>query len=321
MYSSYPIVARTPRERFDSFTGLVDKMFCPMELDGSRMERDRFSARVDATNLRSVKLVRVVSTPVIVRRRAQDIARICDPPYLVKFQLRGESVWSQRGREVHARPGDFVICSTAEPYSLVFRGEYEMPVLVVPESTMRRLTPDPNQFLGLRMSGEDADCGLLSSFVAQVVARMHKLPDPMAHRIEANVLDLLGAVLAARARPGFVSREQLLSQVKVYIQDHLHDRHLGPATLAQAFSVSTRLIHTLFEDEPITVGKYIRSLRVNSCRYALENSDATRISLTDLALQWGFYDLSHMSRNFREVYGEPPSSFLLHKRKAESLSK
>lgn len=315
MYSSYPLLARSARERFDSFTGLVDEMFCPMELDSSRLERERFSARVDAASLRSIRLVRVASTPISVRRRAQDIAHISDPPYLVKFQLKGESVWSQRGREVHARPGDFVICSTAEPYSLVFRGEYEMPVLVVPESTMRRLTPDPEQFLGLRMPGEDADCGLLSSFVAQVVARMHKLPEPMIHRIEANVLDLLGAVLATRARQGMVSREQLLSQVKAYIQDHLHDRHLGPATLAQVFAVSTRLIHTLFEDEPMTVGKYIRSLRVKSCRHALENSDAARLSLTDLALQWGFYDLSHMSRNFREVYGEPPSSFLLHKRK------
>jgi AraC family transcriptional regulator, positive regulator of tynA and feaB len=315
MYSSYPLLARSPRERFECFTGLVDEMFCPMELDSSRLERERFSARIDAASLRSVRVVRVSSSPISVRRRPQDIARISDPPYLVKFQLKGESVWSQRGREVHARPGDFVICSTAEPYSLVFRGEYEMPVLVVPESIMRRLTPDPEQFLGLRMPGEDADCGLLSSFVAQVVARMHRLPEPMIQRIEANVLDLLGAVLSARSHPGTLSREQLLSQVKVYVQDHLQDPHLGPASLAQAFAVSTRLIHSLFEGEPMTVCKYIRSLRVQMCRRALEKADATRISLTDLALQWGFYDLSHMSRNFREVYGEPPSSFLVNKRK------
>lgn len=315
MYASYPMLARSGPERFDSFTELVDEMFCPMALDNTRLERERFVARVDATNLRSVKLVCVASTRIEVRRRPQDISHIENPPYLVKFQLKGESSWTQRGREVHARPGDFVICSTAEPYSLVFRGEYEMPVLVVPEPVMRRLTPDPDQFLGLRMPGDDADCGLLSSFVAQVVARMHKLPETMVHRVEANVLDLLGAVLSARARHSTVSREQLLAQVKAYIQDHLYDRQLGPATLAQAFCVSTRLIHSLFEDEPMTVGKYIRSLRVKSCRWALENSDSTRISLTDLALQWGFYDLSHMSRNFREVYGEPPSSFL-NKRKA-----
>lgn len=312
MYHSYPITARQPRERFDLFKGLVDELFCPMEMDAPRAVRDSFDARLDAANFGSVQLVRVATSPVRVRRRGEDIARIADPPYLVKFQLKGESLWSQRGREVHVRPGDFVICSTAEPYCLSFFGEYEMPVLVVAESSMRRLTSNPDQFLGRRMSGDEADCSLLCSFVAQIAARMHKLPELMVHRVQANVLDLLGAVLSVRAHHGAVSREQLLAQIRVYIQDHLHDRHLGPATIAGAFGISTRLVHALFEAEPSTVGRYIRKLRVASCRRTLESANPARISLTDVALQWGFYDLSHMTRCFRDEYGEPPRRFLLH---------
>jgi AraC-like DNA-binding protein len=305
------MAARQPRERFDLFKGLVDELFCPMETDAPRAVRESFDARLDAASLGVVQLVRVATSQISVRRRAEDIARIADPPYLVKFQLKGESLWSQRGREVHLKSGDFVICSTAEPYCLSFSGEYEMPVLVVAESTMRRLTSNPDQFLGRRMSGDEADCGLLSSFVAQIAARMHKLPELMVHRVEANVLDLLGGVLSVRAHHGAMSREQLLAQIRVYIQDHLHDRNLGPATIASAFGISTRLVHTLFQAEPLTVGCYIRKLRVASCRRALESADPARISLTDLALQWGFYDLSHMTRCFRDEYGEPPRRFLL----------
>ena len=234
MYQSYAIADCRPRERFDSFRALVDDVFCPMEIDSHRSVRDAFRARVDAVNLGNVKLVRVSTGPLQVRRRPQDLAHITASPYLVKFQLRGESLWSQRGRQVHARPGDFVIASTAEPYTLTFHGDYEMPVMVVPDAIMRRLTPDPDQFLGRRMAAEEADCGLLSSFVAQIVARMNQLSEPMVHRIEANVLDLLGAVLTARARSGALNHEQLLAQVKVYIQDHLHDRGLGPASRATA---------------------------------------------------------------------------------------
>lgn len=311
MFRSYPIIERSQRERFDYFKGLVDEVFCPMDVDPPRSVRENFSARVDAAQFGGVQLVRVASGAMSVRRRPEHIARIPRPPYLVKFQLKGESLWSQRGREVHAKPGDFVICSAAEPYSLTFQGDFDMPVLVVPTGTMRRLTPDPDQFLGRRMAGNDADCGLLSSFVAQIVSRMHALPEPFVHRVEANVLDLLGAVLSARARGASLSREQLLAQVKTYIQDHLHYRNLGPATLAQAFSVSTRLIHSMFEPETMTVGRYIRTLRVKGCRDALLGADPKRVSLTDLALQWGFYDLSHMTRCFREEFGEPPRRFLL----------
>lgn len=314
MYQSYPIATRQPRERFDVFKGLVDELFCPMELDATRTVRESFDARLDAVNLGAVQLVRVSTSPIQVRRRAQDIAQISGPPYLVKFQLKGEALWTQRGRQVHARPGDFLIGSTAEPYSLTFRGEYEMPVMVVPEPIMRRLTPDPDQFLGQRMAAEDADCGLLSSFVAQVVARMHRLSEPMVHRIEANVLDLLGAVLTERARPGTLSREQLLTQIKVYIAGHLQDRNLGPATIASAFAISTRSVHMLFEAETMTVGRYIRAQRVAACRRTLELEGLQRVSLTDVALECGFYDLSHMTRCFREEYGEPPRRFLLLRR-------
>ena len=314
MYQSYAIADCRPRERFDSFRALVNDVFCPMEIDSQRMVRDAFNARVDAVDLGNVKLVRVSTSPLQVRRRPQDIAQISASPYLVKFQLKGESLWSQRGRQVHARPGDFVIASTAEPYSLTFCGDYEMPVMVVPEAIMRRLTPDPDQFLGQRMAAEEADCGLLSSFVAQVVARMSQLSEPMVRRIEANVLDLLGAVLSARAKPGSLTHEQLLAQVKVYIQDHMHDRRLGPAAFAAAFGISTRSVHMLFETQPMTVGRYIRMQRIAACRHTLEAQGLTHASLTDVALQWGFYDLSHMTRCFRDEYGEPPRRYLLLKR-------
>ncbi len=311
MYQSYAIADCRPRERFDRFRALVDEVFCRMEIDSQREVRDAFHARVDAVDLGNVKLVRVSTDPLQVRRRPQDIAHISTSPYLVKFQLKGESLWCQRGRQVHARPGDFVIASTAEPYSLTFCGDYEMPVMVVPDAIMRRLTPDPDQFLGHRMAAEEADCGLLSSFVAQIVARMNQLSEPMVHRIEANVLDLLGAVLSARSRPGPLTREQLLIQVKVYIQDHLHDHQLGPAAIATAFGISTRSVHMLFEAEPMTVGRYIRAQRIAACRRTLEVEGLSHASLTDVALQWGFYDLSHMTRCFREEYGEPPRRFML----------
>jgi AraC-like DNA-binding protein len=63
----------------------------------------------------------------------------------------------------------------------------------------------------------------------------------------------------------------------------------------------------LFEVEPMTLGRYIRALRVEACRRALEHAESGQVRLTELALTWGFYDLSHMSRAFREELGMTPS--------------
>ena len=311
-YQSFPVAGIAARERFDYFQSIVENVFSPMQVTPHQRDPESFRAQIDVAELGHLRLARVASTPLSVQRRDAEVGRLSVAPYLVKFQLRGESIWRQRGREVHLRPGDFVIASMAEPYQLVLPGDYEMPVLALDVTTMRHLDPDPDRFLGQRMSGQDADCGLLSSFVAQVVTRMSRLQEPMISRVEANILDLLGAVMAARSGTAALTSPQQLARIRAYIDHHLHDRMLGPQMIASAFSISTRSLHALFADEPLSVSRYIKVQRLEACRRALEDPAIRRQrTLTDLAHDFGFYDLSHMTRSFREQFGTTPSDYLL----------
>lgn len=307
MYESFPVAAVGERERLDYFQSVVDRVFCPMQIHVLGDSPGGFRGVVDVAELGCLRLARVATQAVTVRRRSAEVANLVDAPYLVKFQMKGESLWSQMGTAVHLRPGDFVIASMAAPYVLRFRDDYDMPVLALAPSTMRALTPDPDRFLGRRMAGEDADCGLLSSFVAQVVARMARLEKPMIRRVEANILDLLGGVLAARSGDVAASPAQQLAQIKRYIGQHLNDRSLGPATLAVAFHISVRHVHALFEAEPMSVGRYIRSLRLEASRRML--AECPLRTLTDIALACGFYDLSHWTRCFRDEYALTPRDY------------
>lgn len=309
MYHAYPIAKVPQKERFDYFLSVVNDVFCPMHCEPA-VDRQRFTAELDASDLGSFSLARVSTPPAAVTRRAPHIARIDDPPYLVKFQMEGESRWSQRGREVRLRPGDFVIATTAEPYRLDLLTPNEMLVLAVPGTTMRRLSPDPEQFLGRLMPSEDAACGLLSNFVAQAARRMSRLPESMAERLETNVLDLLGGVLDAHGsvHPGR-TRDAQLRAIKRFIAQNLRLRQLGPEMIARAFGISTRYVHKLFADEEFTLARYIRNERLLACRRALADPACDRISITNIALQWGFYDLPHMTRSFREAFGVTPKAF------------
>lgn len=306
MFDTYSTAALPSNDRFEYFRDVVDRVFCPMQVQPNVAGGKLFSGAISVTDLRTIKLAHVATTACAVRRRSQDIARLSQSGYLVKFQLAGQSLWMQRGREVHLRPGDFVICSTTEPYSLRFLEDYSMPVLALTEQTMRHLVPNPDQFLGIRMDGADADCGLLSSFVQQVVARMGKMAEPLLMRVEANILDLLGAVLSVRAAAKAVGPDDQLKRIKTFIQLHLQDHTLGPVSVAAEFGISVRYVHSLFKDEPLTLGQYIRSLRARACRLELESETCAGTSLTDIALKWGFYDLSHMSRCFREEFRTSP---------------
>jgi AraC family transcriptional regulator, positive regulator of tynA and feaB len=307
MYETFSLALQKPQQRFDYFQGLIERLFCPMQIEPRSGTAQYFEGALETASLGAVRLARVATSACLVRRRAQDIARVSEVAYLVKFQTRGEALWRQRNREVHLRPGDFVVCSVAEPYRLEFRGPYAMPVLALSAQTMRALTADPDQFLGVRLSGEDADCGLLSAFVAQVSERMSRLSEAMIGRVEANILDLLGGVLAARTRHGALNPAQQSTQIKAYVDLHVRDRQLTPAFVATAFGISTRHLHSLFQQDAMTIGQYIRSLRARGCRAALESGATGHRSLTDLALSWGFYDLSHMTRCFKSEFGMTPS--------------
>jgi AraC-like DNA-binding protein len=295
-------------DRFELFRSTVNDLFCPMLIEPRGPSDRGFTGRVAAMHLGQVGLACVSTRAIVVRRRRQDIQRMSEAPYLVKFQARGESMWQQRGRTVHLKQGDFVLCSTAEPYSLTFVDSYEMPVLALSAPHIHRLTPDPDQFLGVRFSADDADCSILSSFVLQVVKKLGELTEPMIARVETNVLDLLAGVLSARADPTAASPAQLRTRILAYISDHLQDRRLSPVWIAQVFRISVRTLHGLFETEPATVERLIRKLRVAACAKALRESSDRSQSMTDIAALWGFYDLSHMSRAFRAELGLSPAA-------------
>src|SRR5215469_490537 len=101
MYESFPITLQPERERFDFFQALVDRLFCPMQLQPRCASWQTFDGYVEAATLGSVRLAKVATSACIVRRRAADIARVSTPAYLVKFQRKGEAFWTQRNREVH----------------------------------------------------------------------------------------------------------------------------------------------------------------------------------------------------------------------------
>ncbi len=310
MYQSFPIATWAPRERFERFATAVENVFSPMHVQPFGASVDAFQGTLESTTIGGLRLARVATSALTVSRSVGDVGRLVEAPYLIKFQMKGESIWQQRRGATRLRPGDFVIASMSEPYRLELRDAYEMHVLALSPTVLRSLTPDPDQFLGVRMPAEEADCGLLSSVVAQVVSRMSRLREPMVSRIQSNLLDLLGAVLATRVSPGHLSSTEKLVQIKAYIEHHLHDRRLGPSMIAAAFHISIRSVHGLFVTEPLSVGRYIRARRVELARQRiLSRIQADAPSLTHIALDCGFFDLSHMTRSFREQFGATPGEY------------
>ena len=91
------------------------------------------------------------------------------------------------------------------------------------------------------------------------------------------------------------------------IENHLGDPDLSPEMIARVNYVSTSYLHKLFQKhEGMSMGAWVRAVRLQRCYRDLSDPAQTRRAITDIAGGWGFLSASHFSRAFRDEFGCSP---------------
>jgi AraC-like DNA-binding protein len=114
-----------------------------------------------------------------------------------------------------------------------------------------------------------------------------------------------------RARAG-------VARVLAFLAEHV-GQTVSLGDLASVAAMSRSHLSRTFRDAvgvPLRV--YVRNLRLERAQQMLARSP--RASLTEVALEAGFYDLPHFDKVFRERYGVSPSEFLRRKSLAPGQS-
>lgn len=295
----------------DKWNNALTDAFCPMSC--SSLTNDNpisFNGEISSRLFNKAELAQVSSGPVLVNRSKQDISRVSDAYYLIKFQMEGQGIVRHQNREARLGHGDFVICSSIEPYQLEFATDYKQTVFSIPQKVLQEMFQCPDDFLGIRMGNEFPTHGILSQFVYSITQRMHLLEADSLQSMEANLLHLLITSLKAEKKGKLkaveTSPELHLQRVKRFIGLHIKDYQLSVDYIAQAENISKRYLHMLFKDLNVSVSRYIQQLRLEGCYTDLTNLEFNNISTSDIALDWGFGDVSHFYRCFKSQYSLTP---------------
>lgn len=144
---------------------------------------------------------------------------------------------------------------------------------------------------------------LLDDVRSEIVREIERGDEATSLALEGWSLLLLSR--AARLESGGDVAPPWLAEAARFIQLGFRDNlslasvaaHVGthPATLAAAF----RRFHQM------SVGHYIRDLRLKHAHAALRNSD---LPIKEIALDCGFYDQAHFGRAFKRRFGITPAS-------------
>jgi AraC-like DNA-binding protein len=109
-----------------------------------------------------------------------------------------------------------------------------------------------------------------------------------------------------------VPREQIIRLSMAFVDQH-DGEYLSVAQLASAACVSERTLRDAFQqyfgEGPV---RYLKARTLHQVRSALKNSDPSLHSVTEVAAQFGVWQLGRFARDYHTLFGELPSATLQH---------
>ncbi len=270
-----------------------------------------FDGRARTLRAGEVVLTRLEATRHRVMR-SPSIARHTEQPYLkIVAPWKGCAGVEQKGRETWVTPGQWSIYDTTDSYAVANPERVEHLIVMLPKAMVaeRGLQLDP--LMARRLGGSGGVSTLALQTMRNAFAELPSMPeaaargvgDAITQLVHLSLLDLAGQATAQ------TQREALRERIKQHVAQHLADPELTVDQLARALNCSRRQLYNAFAEEPDGVAGYILARRLEACRRVLADRAQDHRSLTDIALGFGFQNMAHFSRVFRNHLGLPPSDF------------
>ncbi|PWI14486.1 AraC family transcriptional regulator [Streptomyces sp. Act143] len=223
---------------------------------------------------------------------------------------------TQDGGRTVMRPGDLIFCDPGRQRSPRLPDAGGMTVFRLPRSYLQLSEADWDRLTGTKVAGDAGLGGLVSNFLSALSAGADAHTPQVIHQLTRNAVDLLVVLVMEllQGSQGNVpalpqARDEMLSQVRAHIEQHLPDPGMTPQSIARANHISVRYLHKLFQGDGTTVGQWVRQRRLECCRRDLSRAPHRRITVAAVAHRWGFTSAAHFSRVFRAAYGMSPTDW------------
>lgn len=227
--------------------------------------------------------------------------------------LAGGSTALQRGREITIQGGDAVLLSDAAgPFTITRPTPVRFIGLRVPRQALAPLIVGLDGPAMRLIPGKTDTLKLLTRYVRAITdCQMLAIPET-ARLLVTHLHDLIALSVgatrdAAVAAEGRGVRAARLQAIKAAIDANLGDDSLTLSAVAAHHGVTPRYVHKLFESEGITYTQFVLRQRLDRGYRMLRDPRFAARSISSIAYDVGFGDLSYFNRAFRRHYNATPS--------------
>ncbi|WP_313805534.1 helix-turn-helix domain-containing protein [Sphingobium sp.] len=234
-----------------------------------------------------------------------------DPYHMIACIKEGDVIVGQDGREAHLETGDFVIVDTSRPFQIDTPSMFVHSVNVL-SSRLREIFPQVDGLTAVAISGQTAPAAVLRGVLENMFEHATRISDDasdyIADAVYFSAASTLCTLPAARDMLPDKIESMHRHRIRSHVRANLRNRDLNPEMIARTLDLPVRYLHKLFEDEPVTLMKWVWAERIARCLADLSKPELRNRTIGEIAYSWGFSDPAHFSRLFKRQIGISPSA-------------
>ena len=274
------------------------------------VEPETFRARVRYARLDGITVLDLEPGPMRVTRTAASLVKDPGTSTKIILMVEGSGTIEQDGRTAHLDRGDFALEDTSRPYSADFPGPTHQRVIMFPTDYMGMPPSQWAHVTAMRFEPGHGLGSVLNPLIAELGASLVELDPPHARRFVHSTVDLLVTMVSTRLQEVTeAAGRSTADRIRAWVEDHLEDPDLGPATIARAHHMSVRSLHAAFAAEDATLAAWIRERRLDLIRRDLADPLQADLPISAIASRRGITNAAYLSRSFKSHFGISPTSY------------
>ena len=231
--------------------------------------------------------------------------------YLMTIHNEDHEVAVDGGRMIKVSAGDVLLLNEAVCFEFWQRKPMSVDVLSLDQRLLASLAPRVALEASYVIPAASASLSLLSGY-AEMLRRNPPASVRESEIASRHVYDLAALMLDGFVRGGAErnARSIAAARLKLVCKDileQLPDPGLGIEAVARRQGITPRYVQRLFETQETTFSSFVRDQRLDLAFRMLRERDSASCTITTIAFDAGFSDVTSFNRAFRRRFEATPS--------------
>jgi AraC-like DNA-binding protein len=265
-------------------------------------------------------IVSMFSESPLTIRRTRELLADGNDDVVFAVPPTAANMLSHRGRELSPIV-DAVLLSAADVLRIDVASGSQCPMVTLSRQRLALLVPGLEDAFMRPVPRDIEALQLLTRYVRLFDDQQSLATPELCGLVVNHVYDLVALALGATRDAAAIAngrgvRAARLHAIKTDILNSLSRHELSLARLAARHRVTPRHVQTLFESDGTTFSRFLLDQRLARAHRMLSNPLLAVRTISAIAYEAGFGDLSHFNRAFRRRYGATPSDIRANSRDA-----